>query len=477
MANRIYDKSNNVIQYDLGKLPPQAIQFEEAVLGAVMLEKEAIIEVIDILKPESFYKEEHQLIYKSVSRLFTANKAIDMLTVMEQLRADKELESVGGPAYLAQLTGGIGSASHVEEHARIIQQKFIQRELIRVSTEIQNRAFDESIDVQDLLDFSESEMLNISLGNVNKEPKHISDIGKDQLKIMEEISKSDNEFAGMPSGLTSLDRLTNGFQSKKLYIIAARPGQGKTTLALSIAKNMAIDFKKKVAFFSLEMGNDELWKKVISDITNIQYGKLSGKITTEWKQIEYAQAQLENAGIYLDDTASISIFEMRAKARRLKMKRKIDIIFVDYLQLMSGGNERGNREQEISSISRGLKMMSKELDLPVICLSQLNRTVEQRPDKKPQLSDLRESGAIEQDADMVGFIYRPEYYGFVEDENQVSTRNRVDILIRKNRGGVTGDVSLLRTENFSRIYDGDYEEIQPLPEFEDNGDMQPNEAF
>jgi replicative DNA helicase len=438
---------------ELGKIPPQTIKLEEAVLGGLMLESSAFIDVCDILIVESFYKYEHQLIYKAISKLFSKDNPIDMLTVIEELRDNKELEIVGGPVYISNLTSNIASAAHIEYHARIIQQKFIQRELIRISSDVQNKAFDDSIDVDDLINHIESELLKLSQGATIKQPELIGDIGIVQLKELEEISKSDKEFSGLPSGLTTLDRLTNGYQNKKLYIKAGRPGSGKTTLMLSIAKNMAIDFNIKVAIFSLEMGSDEIWKKLISDITDIQYGKLSNKITDEWNDIENAQSILEGTTIFVDDTPGLSIFELRGKARRLKMKSNIDVVFVDYLQLMTGDKDVGNREQEISQISRGLKTLSKELNIPVIALSQLNRSVENRPDKKPQLSDLRESGAIEQDADLVSFIYRPEYYGFIEDENGDSTVNRVDILIRKNRGGKTGDVVLRRTDNFSRIYD------------------------
>jgi replicative DNA helicase len=462
---------------ELGKLPPQAIGLEEAVIGGLLLESDSFLEICDILKANSFYKDSHQKIYLAIQRIFTNNNPIDMLTVMESLRQSKELDEVGGPAYLAQLSGRVGSASHIEFHARIIQQKFIQRELIRVSSEIQNRAFDDSIDVNELIDYSETELFNVQQGNVKNEPVIIGDIGKVELNNLEEISKSDKEFIGIPSGMTALDRRMNGFNKKKLIIIAARPAMGKTTLMVSISKTQALEFNKSVAVFSLEMGRDELWYKYICDDTGITYARLiNGDLNSdEWAAIEYAQSKLEQSNLYIDDTPGITLMELRAKCRRLKMKRGIDIIYIDYLQLMQGNRERnGNREQEVSAISRGLKLISKELDIPVVCFSQLNRGVELRPDKKPQLSDLRESGAIEQDADIVAFIHRPEYYGHDQYDNGESTVNKVDIIISKNRAGLTGDISLNRTSNFSKIYD---EEIIYIPPLEDNNDLEVNTDF
>lgn len=468
---------------ELGKLPPQAIDLEKAVLGAIMLESSSFIEVSDILKPSSFYVDSHVKIYKSVCDIYAKNKPIDILTVTEQLRCDNVLEDVGGAVYLAQLTADIASGAHIEFHARIIQQKFIQRELIRMSCDIQNKAFENNDDVDELLNFAESQLFSITQGSVKKEPKIIGEIGKEQLRLLEEISKSDEQFSGVPTGLHSLDVVINGFQNKKLIILAARPAMGKTTLIISMAKNMAIDFNKKVAIFSLEMGEDELWGKFISDLTDIQAAKLSGcKINDDqWQPIEYAQRKLEDSKIFIDDTAGISLFELRAKARRLKIRHGIDIIFIDYLQLMSGDKGSGNREQEISNISRGLKSMAKDLDIPIVCLSQLNRGVETRPDKKPQLSDLRESGAIEQDADIVGFIYRPEYYGFEEYGAGESTANKVDIIIQKHRAGKTGEISLDRTPNFTRIYDKSSELISTvsnnIDNTFDNSDIEPNTSF
>lgn len=474
-------KQNN--QFDLGKLPPQNIELEIAVLAGIMLESEAFIKICDILKPESFYKDQHQKIYSACLNLFSNNKPIDILTVIEILRSRDELEEVGGMVYVTSITDNISSASHIEFHARLVQQKYIQREFILFSSKINNLAYDDSVDVQDLIDFSEVELFNISKNNVKKEPKHIEVIVKEQLIEIEKLSQSDSEFTGLPTGFTTLDRILLGLQNKKLIILAGRPGQGKTSFMISLARNLALDFKKKVAIFSLEMGEDELFGKLLSAETGFSYAKLTSKITNEqdWQKIEYSSRKLEDSDIFIDDSAEITIFELRAKARRLKMKHDIDIVMVDYLQLMTGGNQlKGNREQEVSIISRNLKIMAKELDIPVLALSQLNRSVEQRPNKRPQLSDLRESGAIEQDSDIVAFIHRPEYYGFMEDENQLSTVNRVDIIISKHRGGKLADVSLKRTPNFSKIYDIEEEniqDIQPLEELENNNDIVPDLGF
>lgn len=463
--------ANSPLSYDLGKIPPQAIELEEAVIGGLMLEKDAVIEIIDILKPESFYKEEHQKIFSSILDLFATNKAIDILTVTEQLRKNKELESIGGPAYLTQLTSNIASAAHIEFHARLIQQKYIQRELIRVSTDIQNRAFDESIDVNDLLDFSEGELFNVAQGNIKKEASKLNVLIKDAIVNIEEAANREDGLVGVPSGYTALDRMTNGWQPANLIIIAARPAMGKTAFVLSMARNMAVDHKKAVAVFSLEMSSIELVNRLISSEAELPSNKIrTGKLNEdEWQKLEYRARRLEDAPIFIDDTPAISIFELRAKCRRLKRQHNIEVVVIDYLQLMTGPPEsKGNREQEVSNISRALKGIAKELHIPIICLSQLNRSVESRPDKRPQLSDLRESGAIEQDADIVSFIHRPEYYGFTEDENQNSLRGIAEIIIAKHRAGSIGDVRLRFQAEYTKFVELDDNFIGGL----DDSDME-----
>jgi replicative DNA helicase len=455
---------------DLGKVPPQAVELEEAVLGAVMLEKDVILEVIDILKPESFYKEEHQKIFQAIIDLTSANKAIDLLTVTEELRKKKELDEVGGPLYITQLTTRVASAAHVEFHARIVAQKYIQRELIRVSSEIQSRAFDESTDVDDLLDFSESELFNIAQGNIKKESQKVNVLIKEAIFQIEEASKRADSLIGIPSGFTRLDRLTNGWQNSDLVIIAARPSMGKTAFVLTMARNMSVEHNRPVAIFSLEMSSLQLVNRLIVAETELPSNRIrNGKLADyEWEQLDYKIRQLVDAPIFIDDTPAISIFELRAKARRLKRQHNISVLIIDYLQLMTGtADTRGSREQEVSNISRALKGIAKELDIPVIALSQLNRSVEIRSGtKRPQLSDLRESGAIEQDADMVIFIHRPEKYGLFEDENGNSLRGLAEIILAKHRNGPIGDLFLKFKDEFAKFVELEESFLTPLIETE-----------
>jgi replicative DNA helicase len=455
---------------DHGKIPPQALELEEAVLGAIMLEKEAILQVIDILRPESFYKDPHQKIFQAIIDLTSANKAIDLLTVTEELRRKKQLEEIGGPVYVSQLTSRVASASHLEFHARIVAQKHIQRELIRVSSEIMNRAFDESSDVDDLLDFSEAELFNIGQGNIKKESQKVNVLIKEAITQMQEASKRADSLIGIPSGFTKLDRLTNGWQNSDLVIIAARPSMGKTAFVLSMARNVAVDHGRAVAIFSLEMSSMQLVNRLIVSETELPSNRIrNGKLADfEWEQLDYKIKKLVEAPIFIDDTPAISIFELRAKARRLKRQFNIELLIIDYLQLMTGTPDtRGNREQEVSTISRALKGIAKELDIPVIALSQLNRSVEIRSGtKRPQLSDLRESGAIEQDADMVIFIHRPEKYGLLEDENGNSLRGIAEIILAKHRNGPIGDIFLKFKDEFAKFAELEESFIAPLTDVE-----------
>lgn len=466
--------SSQILNYDFGKVPPQALEMEEAVLGAVMLEKDAIIEILDILKPESFYKDEHQKIFSAIIDLSTQNKAIDILTVTEELRKRKELEEVGGPVAITQLTSRVASAAHIEFHARIVAQKYIQRELIRVASEIQNRSFDESIDVNDLLDFSESELFNIAQGNIKKETSSINALLKEAINQIEEASKREDSLSGIPSGFTKLDRLTSGWQKSDLVIVAARPSMGKTAFVLSMTRNIAIEHKKSVAIFSLEMSSLQLVNRMIVSETELPSQRIrNGRLADyEWEQLDYKIKSFDDAAIFIDDTPAISIFELRAKCRRLKRQHNVDVIIIDYLQLMSGTQDtRGNREQEVSTISRALKSIAKELDVPVIALSQLNRSVEIRSgSKRPQLSDLRESGAIEQDADMVLFIHRPEKYGFLEDEEGNSLKGIAEIILAKHRNGPIGDIFLKFKDEYAKFVELDDEIFGPIGDnLDDNG--------
>ncbi|MGM0666916.1 MAG: replicative DNA helicase [Bacteroidota bacterium] len=450
---------------EMGRVPPQAIDMEEAVLGAIMLEKEAIITVIDILKPESFYKDVHQKIYAAIISLNLRELPVDLYTVTEELRSNDELDNIGGPVYLTQLTSKVVSAAHVEFHAKIVAQKFIQRELIRVTSEIQGRAFDDSNDINELLDFSENELFQIAEGNIKREVSPLNIVLKEAVHEIEEASKREDALIGVPSGFTKLDRLTSGWQRSDLVIVAARPSMGKTAFALSMARNMAVDHKKSVAVFSLEMSAVQLVNRLIVAETELPSNRIkNGRLKEdEWKQLESKIKTLEDASIFIDDTPAISVFELRAKCRRLTAQHKLDIAIVDYLQLMTGPREAGSREQEVSSISRSLKSISKELNVPIIALSQLNRSVEVRGgNKRPQLSDLRESGAIEQDADMVLFIHRPEKYGFTTLDNDMPSKGIAEIILAKNRNGPVDDVLLRFREEraqFIDLEDLDYDAI------------------
>jgi len=443
---------------DFGKVPPQANDMEEAVLGAIMLEKEAVITILDILKPESFYRESHQKIFKTISDLSAREFPVDLYTVTEELRAHNELESVGGPVYLTQLTSKVVSAANVDYHARIVAQKYIQRELIRVSTEIQTRSFDDTYDVTELLDYSENALFQIAEGNIKREVAPINVVIKEAIREIEEAGKREDALVGTPSGFTKLDRLTSGWQKSELIIIAARPSMGKTAFALTMARNMAVDHSKNVAIFSCEMSSIQLVNRLIVAETDIPGDKIkNGRLNEEeWKQLDSRIKKLVQAPIFIDDTPAISIFELRAKCRRLKAQHKLDIVIVDYLQLMSGPENAGSREQEVSNISRSLKSIAKELNVPILALSQLNRSVEMRGGtKRPLLSDLRESGAIEQDADMVVFIHRQDKFGIPTFEDGSSTKGIAEIILAKNRNGPVDDVKLKFREEKAQFVDID----------------------
>ncbi|GAB6279370.1 MAG: replicative DNA helicase [Lentimicrobium sp.] len=440
----------------IGKIPPQALEVEEVVLGALLLEKNALTAVIDFLKPETFYKEAHQRIFSAIKRLFAESQPIDLITVNNELRKTGELEIIGGPYYLAQLTNRVASSANIEFHSRILAEKYIQRELIRVSTEIIHNAYEDSMDALDLLDKAEMALFSISDENFRRDYEKMDSLVR---KAVEEIRKAyeqEDALTGVPSGFSDLDRITGGWQKSDLIVIAARPGMGKTAFILSMARNIALTKKRPVAIFSLEMSAIQLVTRLISAESGLPAEKLrSGQLQDfEWEQLNVKITPLLEAPIYIDDTPSLSIFELRAKCRRLKEQYDISIVMIDYIQLMSTGIEnRGNREQEIALISRSLKALAKELNIPVIILSQLNRSVETRGGpKKPILSDLRESGAIEQDADLVLFIYRPEYYK-IESDDKGSTHNKADIIIAKHRNGKTDEVRLQFIDKFARFTD------------------------
>lgn len=440
-----------------GKVPPQALHLEEAVLGALMLDKDALPVVLDILSPKTFYLKAHEEIFSAMKALFNKSQPIDLLTVTEQLKKNGSLEKIGGAYYLVELTNRVASAANIEYHARILAQKHIQRELIRSSTDIVNKAFEDTTDVFELLDDAEKQLYDITQNNLNRATETMSGLTNKLLKQIEELSKKEDGLTGVPTGFTDLDRLTSGWQPSDLIILAARPGMGKTSMVLALARNAAVDFKKPVALFSLEMSSLQFAQRLVSMEAEIEGSKLrNGKLEAyEWQQLHNSIEKLAEVPIFIDDTPGINIFELRAKCRRMKMNHDIQMVIIDYLQLMSGSSGDGrnaNREQEISNISRALKAMAKELSVPVIALSQLSRAVETRGgSKKPQLSDLRESGAIEQDADMVTFIYRPEYYGILEDENGASLKGVAEFIIAKHRHGALDTVKLKFMADYAKF--------------------------
>ena len=442
-----------------GTVPPQAVELEEAVLGALMLERDSIIAVQEYITSDTFYTEEHRLIYKAIESLSAELKPIDLYTVTERLKVRKELKKVGGAAYLAQLTQKVGSAANVEFHAKIIAQKYVQRELIRSATEIQRRSYDEDQDVTDLIGFAEGEIFKVAEGHVKRSVQNAKDILAKALAQIEEASKNSSAFNGVQSGFMALDRVTMGWQPSDLIIIAARPSMGKTAFVLSMARNMAVEYQQPVAFFSLEMSAVQLMMRLIVAETGLYSNDIkSGKLTPEqWRHLESATKPLGTAPLFIDDTPALSVFEFRSKARRLKIHNDIKIIVIDYLQLMTGSQDtkgNGNREQEVAFISRTLKAIAKELNVPMIALSQLSRATEQRGgSKRPQLSDLRESGAIEQDADIVAFIHRPEYYGMNTDENGMPTAGLAEIILAKHRNGAVCDVKLRFLKDQARFAD------------------------
>lgn len=446
-----------------GKLPPQALDLEEACLGALMLEKDALTKVIDILHPDSFYKDSHRLIFQAIRRLFERSEPIDILTVTNELKKSGELDIVGGPYAITQLTNRVASAANIEYHSRIILQKHIQRELIRISAETIKDAYEDTSDVFMLLDKAEKNLFEVAQGNIRRNYQEMSTMVSEAYKQIEAARLHGTGVTGVQSGFTDLDRITSGWQKSDLIIIAARPGMGKTAFVLSLARNAAIGFNRPIAVFSLEMSSVQLVQRMISSETGIPSDKLrKGTLdNTEWQKLVSMTGKLSSAPVYIDDTPSLSVFDLRSKCRRLKAMYGIEMIVVDYLQLMRSevDAKSGNREQEISTISRSLKALAKELNVPVIALSQLSRAVESRGgSKRPQLSDLRESGAIEQDADMVTFIYRPEYYGIEFDEDNNPTKGTAEIIIAKHRNGALDTVRLKFINHLAKFTDLDASE-------------------
>ena len=438
--------------------------------------KRQVNAVIDVLQPESFYVEAYGEVFHAIQTLFNNSEPIDLLTVTEQLRKEGKLDMLGGSQRVASLTSRVASSANVEFHARIIAQKHIQRELIRVSNAIIEKAYDETSDVFDLLDEAESKLFEVAEGNIRKSYESMSTVMRQALDDIEAARNNEDGVSGVPSGFHDLDKLTGGWQRSDMIVLAARPGMGKTAFVLSMARNMAVDHDIPVAVFSLEMSSVQLVQRLISSETEINSDKFrKGNLEEhEYQQLHSRCGKLSKAPLFIDDTPGLNIFELRAKCRRLKAQHGIDLVIIDYLQLMSAGSDKGNREQEISSISRSIKGIAKELDVPIIALSQLSRNVETRGgDKRPLLSDLRESGAIEQDADIVAFIYRAEYYGITEHPDGIDTAGLGELILAKHRHGALDTIKMKFVKNLAKFTN--YDTFGDLGMA--GGAMQPNAAF
>lgn len=448
---------------ELGRLQPQATELEEAVLGACLIEKDAFANISDILKPEAFYESKHKVIFQAIQTLAAENNPVDILTVKDQLQKTGNLENAGGVFYLTELSRRVLSSAHIEYHAHIIAQKALARDLITYTSRIQKLAFDEGQDIQELMQAAEGQLFELSKNNLKKDFTQINPVIDEAYQLLQKAAQNTDGLSGLSSGFDGLDNMTSGWQNSDLVIIAARPAMGKTAFVLSMCKNMAVDQGIPVAMFSLEMSNVQLVNRLMSNVCEIPSEKIkSGQLANyEWAQLDYRIRDMFDAPLYVDDTPSLSVFELRTKARRLVREHGVKIIIIDYLQLMNAsGMSYNSRQEEVSTISRSLKGLAKELNIPIIALSQLNRSVEQRvgaggennaDSKRPQLSDLRESGAIEQDADMVCFIHRPEYYKIYKDQYGNDLKGLAEVIIAKHRNGAVGDVRLRFKGEFTRF--------------------------
>ena len=457
------------IDHTYGHLQPQALDIERAVIGALLIDKDAYAVVCENLFPESFYDQRHQLIYAAIRDLSIKEQPVDVLTVTEQLMRSGHLEEAGTPAYIAEISSRVASSAHVEYHARIIAQKFLARQLIQFASDIETKAFDETIDVDDLMQQAEGSLFELSQKNMKKDYTQIDPVVAQAVKIIQEASKNTDGLTGIPCGYHALDDKTSGWQSSDLVVIAGRPAMGKTAFALSMAKNIAADYKVPTAFFSLEMSNQQLVNRLLSNVCEIDGKKiLNGQLQQdEWERLDRRVNHLLGAPLFIDDTPGLSVFELRTKARRLVREHGVKIIMIDYLQLMNANGMRfSSRQEEVSTISRSLKALAKDLNVPILALSQLNRGVDSREGiegKRPQLSDLRESGAIEQDADMVLFVHRPEYYHIYQDENGRDLHGMAQIIVAKHRKGATGDVLLTFRGEYTRFENPEDTRLEQRP--------------
>lgn len=472
MANDNKKSKNNIAAIDpmYAHIPPQALDIERVVLGALLIDKDAFSVVSEMLRPETFYDSRHQLIYQAIQTLSLAERPVDIMTVTEEIKHEGNLEKIGGPGYLLDISHEVATSANIEYHSHILAQKFLARQLINYSSKIQSAAFDPTVDVDELMQEAEGSLFELSQKNMRQDFVQIDSIIAEADAAIRKAEKNKGGLTGVPTGFTGLDDMTSGWQPSDLVIIAGRPAMGKTSFALSLAKNIGVDYGVPVAFFSLEMSKVQLVNRLLSNVCEVSGHKiLSGQLDQDdWERFDSRIGSMMGKPIYIDDTPGLSVFELRTKARRLVREKGVQLIMIDYLQLMNANGMRfSNRQEEVSTISRSLKGLAKELNIPILALSQLNRTVENREGidgKRPQLSDLRESGAIEQDADMVLFVHRPEYYHIFQDEKGNDLHGMAQIIIAKHRKGATGDVLLNFRGEFTRFQNPeDTTAPSPLP--------------
>lgn len=451
-------RAHQPLDISYGHVMPQAPEVEKAVLGALMIDKDAYLEVCNLLVPESFYEPRNQMVYEAIQQLSKEESPVDVLTVTDMLGKMGKLDEVGGPGYIADLSSRVATSANIEYHANVVAEKFLSRQMIEYVNVIGKKSFDETYDIRDVVQEAESVLLELSQKNMKKDYSALGSVVERAVKAVEDAYANKGSFTGIPSGLYKLDDMTCGWQKSDLVIIAGRPAMGKTAFALSVAKNIAVDRKRPMAFFSLEMSDVQLANRLMSNTCEIEGKKLlSGQLDKEdWVRLDKNLQALTDAPLFVDDTEGLSVMELRTKARRLHKEHHIELIMIDYLQLMTASGMRYNsRQEEVSLISRSLKGLAKELNIPVLALSQLNRGVESREGvegKRPHLSDLRESGAIEQDADMVIFLHRPEYYGLLHsDDGFIDYKDKAEVIIAKHRKGATGIVMMDFKGEFTRF--------------------------
>ncbi|WP_155593153.1 replicative DNA helicase [Lysinibacillus cavernae] len=445
----------------MDRVPPHNREAEQSVIGAIFLEPQALITASEILLADDFYLNAHKTIFETMLRLSDQGKAIDVVTVTEELSAKKEIEDVGGLSYLLELANAVPTAANVAHYAKIVEEKALLRRLIRVATKIVEDGYTREDEVEALLGEAEKKMMEVANRKNAGDFKHVKDVLVETFDNIERLQSQKGDVTGIPTGFRDLDNITAGFQRNDLIIVAARPSVGKTAFALNVAQSVAVQARENVAIFSLEMGAEQLVMRMLCAEGNIDAQVLrTGALTTEdWGKLTMAMGSLSNSGIFIDDTPGVRINEIRAKCRRLAQENGLGMILIDYLQLIQGSGKPGeNRQQEVSEISRSLKGLARELKVPVIALSQLSRGVEQRQDKRPMMSDLRESGSIEQDADIVAFLYRDDYY-----DKESESKNMIEIIIAKQRNGPTGTVTLAFKKEFNKFINVDWSQMPPPP--------------